>query len=122
MAKNSAPPAVGDGKHYALRHTLGGAPNTPHIVPGVGYVQADPPAPVGGHGEPSLDAAVRAAEDPGCAVELVTLTEAKAAKAREHYAHVRDEGRVALKHASRDKTVPEDRIEDEAGAVTGQEA
>lgn len=115
------PPAAGGTKHYALKHVLGGAPNTPHIIPGVGYVQTDPPAPVGGPAELSLERAKKAAADAGVAVELVELTDPQAQKAREHYRAVLHDGRKALARANRDLTIPADRITDEAGAA-GQEA
>lgn len=112
---------AGDGKHYALRHTLGGAPNTLHVIPGVGYVQHDPPAPVGGPGEPTLEQAVRASRDQGCAVELVEVDDKQAGAAREHMGAARASANRALAQALRaDQELPQDRIDDEKAALTGR--
>lgn len=107
-------------KQYGLRLTLGGAPNTPHVIPGLGYVQVDPPAPVGGPGEPSLERARRAAEDPGCSVELVELTAKEATAAREHMVGVRERGARGLMWTERnDPAMPQETIDDEAAALRG---
>ena len=113
----------GDGKHYALRLTLGGAPATLHLIPGLGYVHGDRPAPVGEPGEPSLERAVEASKDPGCAVELVELSEGEAADARER---MRDDVHAANRELARvrrtDAETPQDRIDDEQAALAGQES
>jgi hypothetical protein len=70
-------------KRYGLRLTLGGAPLTPHTVPGVpGQYRPNVPTPVGQDGELSLDDAKRAVDDHPDVLELVTISEkdVKAAK------------------------------------------
>lgn len=68
-------------KRYGLRLTLGGAPNTPHVVPGLpGYYRPDIPTPVGGDGELSLEAA-READKGSEEVELVAMTAKEASDA-----------------------------------------
>jgi hypothetical protein len=109
-----------DGKHYALRLTLGGAPNTMHVIPGLGYVRSDPPVPVGGPGEPTLERAIAAAKDPGTAVELVELSANQAEKARAAMHEARLDANRALAHAVRvDGELPQDRVDDEVAAITG---
>jgi hypothetical protein len=120
--KKAAPDAVtpDDGKHYALRLTLGGAPSTMHVIPGLGYVRTDPPAPVGGPGEPTLEQAIAAATDPGNPVELVELSERQVEQARTAMHEARLEAQRQLAHAVRvDGELPQDRIDDEAAAITG---
>lgn len=109
-----------DGKHYGLKLTLGGAPNTLHIVPGLGYVRVDPPAPVGGPGEPTLERAVEASKDDGCAVELVELPDKQAAAARAAMQQSLHDVNRALGIARReDDDMPQDRLDDETAALTG---
>lgn len=114
---------AGDGRHYALRLTLGGAPNTLHLLPGLGYVRIDPPAPVGEPGEPTLEQAIKASQDDGAAVELVELTAEEAQAARGSMREARLTANQALAHALRvDGDMPQDRIDDEKAALTaGQE-
>ena len=72
-------------KRYGLRLTLGGAPNTPHLVPGLpGYFRPDVPTPVGGDGELTLEAA-REVSKSNSPVELVELKPKEADEAKELY-------------------------------------
>lgn len=89
---------------YGLMLDLGGAPNTPHWVPGVaGLFRPDVATVVGGPGEVTLDRAREVDADPGVPLKLVKVPagEVKALRERaqaEHQAHrggVIDRRRVA---------------------------
>ena len=61
-------------KHHGLRLTLGGAPHTPHVVPGVpGVYRPERATPVGGPGELPFGEAKRISDDPGIPLELVEI-------------------------------------------------
>jgi hypothetical protein len=63
-----------------LRLTLGGAPATPHVVPGVGIFRPDIGTPVGGEGELTLAEAKKLAADESIPLELVDLEDEAAAR------------------------------------------
>ncbi len=111
---------------HGLRLTLPGAPDTPHVVPGVpGLYRPDTPTPIGRDSDPvTLDQAKALDADQGVPLGLVDMTAAEAAAARVALASHLNESRAALTDARREArqtgTTPEegDRIADEAAAVT----
>lgn len=106
-------------KRYGLCLTLGGAPNTPHTVPGLpGYFRPDIPTPVGGDGQMSLEDAKAAAAS--CDVlELVEVEDV--AKAEQVAADDLEQGRSGIQQSARDKldTTEKNRLRDEANAISG---
>ena len=109
----------------ALKLTLGGAPETWHIVEGGGYVHPRVPSPVAGPGEPSLAAAEKLSADPGCAVTLVRITSAQAEQARKTRAAARSAGIAAARETRRaGKSAPASEAEkfrNEVAAAAGKE-
>ena len=109
----------------ALKLTLGGAPETWHVVGGVGYVHSTIPSPVGGKGEPTLEVAEKLARDKGCEVTLVRITPTQADEARAK----RNAARTAEIDAARDarragKTAPAaeaEKFATEVAAAAGKE-
>ncbi len=109
-----------------LRLTLPGAPDTPHVVPGIpGLYRPGTPTPVGGDGDPvNTERATELDADAGVPLELVDMTEMEAEAAREELAGHVDESRAALayarRHARQTGTTPEEaeRITDESAAIT----
>lgn len=89
---------------HGLRLTLGGAPNTPHAIPGVpGYFWPDFPTPVGGEGDAiSLDAAHRYHDDPGMHLELVEYPASDEQGHRDRVAATIGEARTGIAQARRD--------------------
>lgn len=89
-------------KKLALTFTLGGAPNTPHVVDGLpGYFQTGKVTPVGGVGEPSEEQAKACDKDPGCDVKLTTVSPGDLEKAREWQQEVRQLAAGAVAKAAR---------------------
>lgn len=110
-------------KQYGLKLTLGGAPNTPHILPAVGdqpgvpgFYRPDQATPVGGPGECSLERAQAADADPNCPVELVELTDSEATKLRGATATTKAAAKTAAKQ---NRKVEPDRAKDELAAISG---
>jgi hypothetical protein len=84
-------------KRQGLRLTLPGAPNTPHVVPGVpGYYYTNTPTPVGRTGELPLEAAKELDRDKGTHLELVEIPTAEVQAAEELAAEAVAEGRKGL--------------------------
>ncbi len=119
MASRKAP-------EHGLHLTLPGAPDTPHVVPGVpGFYRPGQPTPVGGDGDPvTLQRARELAADGGVPLGLVEMTAQEATEARAAAARHGDESRAALTQARVDAratgTTPEERerLADEAAALT----
>lgn len=109
----------------ALKLTLGGAPETWHIVGSVAYVHPVIPSPVGGKGEPSVEVAEKLSDDPGCEVKLVQITAAQAADAREQRDGARSAGIGAAREVRRAKDAPAAEAEkfstEAAAAAAGKE-
>lgn len=106
-------------KRYGLRLTLGGAPNTPHLVPGLpGYFRPDIPNPVGGDGQISVEDAKAAAEISDV-LELVELEDV--AKAEQVAAEDFEQGRSGIQVAARESpnSTEQNRLNDEADATSG---
>ena len=113
-------------KVKALLLTLGGAPESWHVIHGVGHVHPTIPSPVGGEREPSLEAAKKLADAPGCAVKLVTVTAAQATKGRKARAVARGEGlaeaRELRKKGTKKLTGAEaSQLETEVASAAGKE-
>lgn len=90
------PPA--EAKAYGLRLSLGGAPSCAHTVAGLdGWYWTDAPTPVGGPGEVSLERARKADRDPGCPVQLVTMTRSEAVKRRKQIDSWRSHARSGIR-------------------------
>ena len=112
-----------------LRLTLPGAPDTPHVVPGIpGLYRPGRPTPVGGDTDPvTLDRAQELHAAEGVPLELVDMTAAEADAARAELTDHLDASRAALAHARRHArqtgTTPEEaeRITDEAAATATAE-
>lgn len=108
-----------------LRLTLPGAPDTPHVVPGVaGLYRPSTPTPVGGDTDPvTIERAQELHADPGVPLELVAMTATDADRARGELVDHIDDSRSALASARREArqtgSTPEEaeRITDEAAAV-----
>lgn len=63
---------------------LGGAPSTPHVIPGVpGLWHPDRPTPVGGPGELPPEEARRLDADPGTHLRLVDIPDGDLARLRD---------------------------------------
>lgn len=107
-------------KVKGLRLTVGGAPLTPHIVPGLpGFYYPHKATPVGGPGEATLEQAQKAAKGRGAAVELVDMTEKEADDAREALAEVSEAARKGVLERRKDAEGAEaDILRDHAAAVT----
>jgi len=89
-------------KRQGLRLSLPGAPNTPHVVPGVsGYFYPDAPTPVGEVGEIPLDAAKELSSDKGTPLELIDIKSSEVEAAESLAAETVVEGRKGLIVASR---------------------
>lgn len=105
-------------KRKGVLLTLGGAPDTPHIIEGLpGYFSPSQPRMVGE--DFTLEAARQAVEDHGDVLELVDVPAGKAGAAETaHEAYV-SEGRDALAEARRDGRADDDpsRTKDERNAV-----
>lgn len=108
-------------KNQGLRLTVGGAPLTPHIVPGLpGFYYPHKATPVGGPGEASLEQAKEAATGRGAAVELVDMTQKETDDAREALAEVSEAARKGVLERRRDAEGAEaDILRDQAAAVAG---
>ena len=103
----------------ALKHTLGNAPSTWHVVVGLpGYFHPDIPSPVGGPLEATVEEAKAASKDKGCPVSLVEITEDEAAKTRELIHQLRGLSRKAAREAVRAGEVNE-QVHAETAAVSG---
>lgn len=124
-------------KVKGLRLTVGGAPLTPHVVPGLpGFYYPHKATPVGGDGEATLEQAKRAADGfpdgdasaavrkraaENAAVELVDMTEKEANDAREALSEVRKAARKGLLERRRDAEGAEaGLVRDHAAALSGQ--
>jgi hypothetical protein len=109
-------------KEQGLRLTVGGAPNTPHIVPGLpGFYYPDKPTPVGGDGEASVEQAEKAAE--GSTVEIVHITPKEAGDAREALTEVQEAARKGILERRKDAQGNEaDVLKDHVVAVGGGKA
>lgn len=94
-------PAARPAKVPALVLTQGGAPESWHVIDGVGYVHPTIPSPVGGDREPSLEVARSLDRQAGCSVRLVQVTEAEAKRGREARAKARGEGLAAARQVRR---------------------
>lgn len=108
----------------ALKLTLGHAPNTWHVLPGVGYVHPEIPSPVGGSREVSLERATELADGP-TRVELVEITETEAEKARKQRAQARGETVAAvreLRRAGRAHRSDIDKAKSDLAAAAREEA
>jgi hypothetical protein len=111
------------GKVPALKLTLGGAPDTWHIVGTDAYVHPTIPSPVGGDGECTLDRAKELDKDPGAEVELVYVTEKQAEDGRKARTEARDAGvsaaREARKQGKKATAEEAERVKDEAATAAG---
>lgn len=123
MSSTQTKKATRPKKVSALKLNLGGAPATPHVIPGLpGFYHPEKPTPVGERGECSLDRAKEAAKDEGCHVELVSITANQAAKLREEWAEFRNESLRAIKRTAADADGAEtEQVKDEAAALSGEE-
>lgn len=84
-------------KRQGLRLTLPGAPNTPHVVPGVpGYYYPETPTPVGKTGELPLEAAKELDRDKGTHLELVEIPSGDVEAAEQLAVETVAEGRKGL--------------------------
>jgi len=89
-------------KRQGLRLNLPGAPNTPHVVPGVpGYFYPDAPTPVGAAGELPIEAAKELDKDEGTPLELIDIKASEVEAAEELAAETLAEGRKGLIVAQR---------------------
>lgn len=105
----------------ALRLTLGNAPHTWHSVQDLpGFYHPDIPAPVGGPGEASVEAAKAASKDEGCAVKLEQISAADAKHAREQIEALRSLSTQTVRDLTRQGQVNE-QIHAEQVATSGQE-
>lgn len=111
-------------KHLGLRLTLGGAPDTPHTIPGLpGQYRPSRATPVGGQGEPTEEQAREADKKRGTAVELVELTEKELEKARELHNLDVEAARSGVLLAAQDgaeSVAEQDNIDDQRAAVGGR--
>lgn len=109
-----------------LRLTLPGAPDTPHVIPGVpGLYRPGTPTPVGGDTDVvTLERAREIDADEGVPLGLVDMTVQEADAARAEFARHVDEARGALTtarlEARQTGSTPEEgeRLADEAAAIT----
>ena len=108
-------------KVKGLRLTVGGAPLTPHIVPGLpGFYYPHKATPVGGPGEATLEQAQEAAKGRSASVELVEMSQKEADDAREALAEVSEAARKGVLERRRDAEGAEaDLLRDHAAAVSG---
>lgn len=108
-------------KEKGLRLTVGGAPNTPHIVPGLpGFYYPHKATPVGGPGEATLEQAKEAAKGRGAAVELVEMSQKEVDDAREALAEVSEAARKGVLERRRDAEGAEaDLVREHAAALSG---
>jgi hypothetical protein len=106
---------------FGLRLTVGGAPDTPHVIPTIpGVYRPGAPAPVGGPGELDLAEARRLAADDSVPLELVEVPDPDAERewVAEARAHSRAAVRASLVEARQtDSEMEVERIKDEADAV-----
>lgn len=105
-------------KAKGLLLTLGGAPNTPHVIEGLpGYYSQSVPHLVGD--DLSLEAAKQAVKDHPDLLKLVDVSAEAATKAEEGHAAFVAEGRGALVEARRDGRAGDDpsRTRDEHNAI-----
>lgn len=101
-------------KRKGLLLTLGGAPNTPHVIEGLpGYFSPTVPHLVGD--DLSLDAAKQAVKDHPDLLKLVEVSAGDVTGAEEAHAAFIAEGRGALLEARRDG-----RAEDDASRTTDE--
>lgn len=107
-------------KIKGLRLTVGGAPNTPHIVPGLpGLYYPHKATPVGGPGEATEEQAKEATKGRGSAVELVDMTAKEVDEARESLAEVREAARKGILERRRDAEGAEaELVRDQAAALS----
>ena len=116
---------MAESKTYGLRLTLGGAPDTPHIIgtvpavrndkgevvqPGAevpGHYRPSTPTPVGGPGELSLDVARDLDKDERIPLELVEIPKSKVSSAREQSEQDRAEARAGVLDAAADNVAAE---------------
>lgn len=74
---------MSESKTQGLRLTLGGAPDTPHTIPGVpGLFRPNVPTPVGGPGEIDAKLAKKLHDDKKVDLELVDIPKGKVDDAR----------------------------------------
>lgn len=110
-------------KVKGLRLTLGGAPDSPHQIPGLaGYYLPSRVTPVGGPGETPLEVAEEFAGRKEPSVELVEISEAQADKEREFQAELVVRGRHGvLDLRSKAKGAEVAQVKDELAAIGGGE-
>lgn len=108
-------------KRFGLLLNLGGAPNTPHVIPGLpGYYRPDVPTPVGGSGEYDLDAAKTAGKDASIPVDLVEIKAGDVQDAVDVTTRDLMEGTAGVAEARRGEPVGAEveQIQDEQAALT----
>lgn len=108
-------------QNQGLRLKVGGAPLTPHIVPGLpGFYYPHKATPVGGPGEATVDQAKEAAKGRSASVELVDMSQKETDDAREALAEVSEAARKGLLERRRDAEGAEaDLLRDQAAALSG---
>ena len=124
QAPTHDPAATDDGKTYGLVLDLGGAPDTPHVIPGLpGLYLPNRAVPVGGDGDLSLDAAIEASKSRGVPVSLVEVPKTKADDLREQSREDRRLSLGGVRDARRNNpTVLEQSLLAQEAAATRQEA
>lgn len=89
-------------KEYGLQLTLGGAPDTPHLIPDLpGYYRPSRPTPVGGPGEVTLEQAKHLDADKGVHLKLVEITAEEAALFRAEAEADRIEGLTGVRESAK---------------------
>lgn len=109
-------------KRQGIRLIVGGAPSTPHTIPGLrGYFRPDVPTPVGQPGDviEDLDEAKKAVEDHKDAIELVDIPAGEVADAEAQVEADLDAGAKGLVAARKDGRASDDssRFADERNSV-----
>ncbi len=109
-------------KHQGLLLTIGGAPNTPHVLEGLpGYYFPAVPHPVGDGCDLSVEDAQAAAKSRPSALKLVEIKPGDLESARQIHADALAAGRNELPVARRDGRAADDasRTKDQTDAVKG---
>lgn len=111
---------MSDKKVKAARLTLGHAPNTWHVVEGLpGFYHPLYPTPIGGPMELTDEQAQASHKDEGCPLEVFTISDSEAAKAREEQARLRGESIRAAREQVHEAEAAKVNIE--SAAVSGKE-